>query len=75
MNLPAQHPLHDLRLPGPTLVLVDDSDSLALDALQVRLGLPPAQTDLTTLSPKIRAVVRSSACCPTAVRPSVRPPM
>ncbi|NYE36457.1 hypothetical protein F4692_001590 [Nocardioides cavernae] len=27
------HPLHDLRLPGPTLVLVDDSDGLALDAL------------------------------------------
>ncbi|MDN4174262.1 GTP-binding protein LepA [Nocardioides sp. SOB77] len=29
---------------------------LALDELQVRLGLPPAQTDLTTLSPKVRAV-------------------
>ena len=28
------HPLHDLRLPGPTLVLVDDSDGLALDALR-----------------------------------------
>lgn len=27
----------------------------ALDALQVRLGLPPAQTDMTTISPKIRA--------------------
>ena len=32
-HCPAQHPLHDLRMPGPTLVLVDDSDSLALDAL------------------------------------------
>ena len=29
-----RHPLHDLRLPGPTLVLVDDTDSLALDALR-----------------------------------------
>ncbi len=29
---------------------------LALDELQVRLGLPPALTDLDTLSPKIRAV-------------------
>lgn len=28
------HPLHDLHLPGPTLVLVDDTDSLALDALR-----------------------------------------
>lgn len=28
---------------------------LALDALQTRLGLPPAQPDLTTISPKIRA--------------------
>ena len=28
------HPLHDLRMPGPTLVLVDDSDSLGLEALQ-----------------------------------------
>ncbi|MCD6639334.1 MAG: hypothetical protein LT071_05410, partial [Nocardioides sp.] len=28
------HPLHDLRLPGPTLVLVDDADGLALEALQ-----------------------------------------
>lgn len=27
---------------------------LALDELQVRLGLPPAQTDLTTISPRIR---------------------
>ena len=39
MNPPAQQPplphaLHDLRMPGPTLVLVDDSDSLALDALR-----------------------------------------
>ena len=31
---PAHHPLRDLRLPGPTLVLVDDSDALALEALQ-----------------------------------------
>jgi len=29
---------------------------LALDELQVRLGLPPAATDLTTISPKIRTV-------------------
>jgi len=39
VNPPAQHDsrphaLHDLRMPGPTLVLVDDSDGLALDALQ-----------------------------------------
>lgn len=34
------HPLHDLRLPGPTLVLVDDSDALALDALHGIEDLP-----------------------------------
>ncbi len=31
---PSLHPLHDLRMPGPTLVLVDDADSLGLEALQ-----------------------------------------
>ena len=34
MTEPVTHPLHDLRMPGPTLVLVDDSDSLGLEALQ-----------------------------------------
>jgi hypothetical protein len=46
------HPLHDLRLPGPTLVLVDDSDSLALDALhgiEDVPGLEPTIVPLSTL--------------------------
>ena len=46
---PNDHPLHDLRLPGPTLVLVDDSDSLALDALH---GIE----DVRGLEPTIVAV-------------------
>ncbi len=47
------HPLDDVRLPGPTLVLVDDSDGLALDALQgiedVR-GIDPQVVTLSGLS-------------------------
>ncbi|HEY0645637.1 MAG TPA: hypothetical protein VGD39_19635, partial [Nocardioides sp.] len=46
------HPLHDLRMPGPTLVLVDDSDSLALDALhgiEDLPGLTPTIVPLSTL--------------------------
>ena len=44
------HPLHDLRLPGPTLVLVDDSDSLALDALQGIEDLPGIEPTVVPLS-------------------------
>ena len=47
------HPLHDLRLPGPTLVLVDDSDALALDALhgiEDVPGLEPTVVPLSTLT-------------------------
>lgn len=47
---PAQHPLHDLRMPGPTLVLVDDSDSLALDALQGIEDVPGIEPRVVTLS-------------------------
>ncbi len=47
---PAQHPLHDLRMPGPTLVLVDDSDSLALDALQGIEDVPGLEPRVVTLS-------------------------
>lgn len=48
MNPPAQQPSHphalrDLRMPGPTLVLVDDSDSLALEALQGIEDVPGVQ--------------------------------
>lgn len=55
MNPPAQHPptphvLHDLRMPGPTLVLVDDSDSLALDALQGIEDVPGIEPQVVTLS-------------------------
>ena len=44
------HPLDDLRLPGPTLVLVDDSDSLALDALQGIEDVPGINPQVVTLS-------------------------
>ncbi|GAA5106059.1 hypothetical protein GCM10023339_02580 [Alloalcanivorax gelatiniphagus] len=50
MNPPAQHPLHDLRLPGPTLVLVDDSDSLALDALHGIEDVDGIEPTVVTLS-------------------------
>ncbi|WP_210503185.1 glycosyltransferase family protein [Nocardioides xinjiangensis] len=50
MNPPAQHPLHDLRLPGPTLVLVDDSDGLALDALRGVEDVPGIEPRVVTLS-------------------------
>ena len=46
------HPLDDLRMPGPTLVLVDDSDGLALDALrgiEDVSGLEPTLVPLSTL--------------------------
>lgn len=49
-NPPAQHPLHDVRMPGPTLVLVDDSDSLALDALQGIEDVPGIEPQVVTLS-------------------------
>ncbi len=49
----ALHPLHDLRMPGPTLVLVDDSDGgMALDALhgiEDVDGLEPRIVTLSTL--------------------------
>lgn len=47
------HPLHDLRLPGPTLVLVEDSDSLALDALhgiEDVAGLDPHVVTVSSLT-------------------------
>ena len=44
------HPLDDLRLPGPTLVLVDDSDSLALDALHGIEDVPGIEPQVVTLS-------------------------
>ncbi|MCP3420545.1 hypothetical protein [Nocardioides pinisoli] len=44
------HPLHDLRLPGPTLVLVDDSDSLALEALHGIEDLPGIEPTVVPLS-------------------------
>lgn len=44
------HPLADVRLPGPTLVLVDDSDSLALDALQGIEDVPGIEPSILTLS-------------------------
>ncbi len=44
------HPLDDVRLPGPTLVLVDDSDSLALDALQGIEDVPGIEPRIVTLS-------------------------
>ncbi len=44
------HPLHDLRLPGPTLVLVDDSDSLALDALRGIEDVPGVEPTVVPLS-------------------------
>ena len=47
---PLQHPLHDLRLPGPTLVLVDDSDSLALDALHGIEDVPGIEPTIVPLS-------------------------
>ena len=46
----AQHPLHDLRMPGPTLVLVDDSDSLALDALHGIEDVDGLEPRIVTLS-------------------------
>ena len=49
MSHPHSHPLHDVRMPGPTLVLVDDSDSLALDALH---GIE----DVPGLEPRIVAI-------------------
>ncbi len=50
MNSPSQHPLDDVRLPGPTLVLVDDSDSLVLDALQGIEDVPGIEPQIVTLS-------------------------
>ncbi len=44
------HPLDDVRLPGPTLVLVDDSDSLVLDALQGIEDVPGIEPQVVTLS-------------------------
>lgn len=44
------HPLHDLRLPGPTLVLVDDSDGLALDALRGIEDVPGIEPTVVPLS-------------------------
>lgn len=44
------HPLHDVRLPGPTLVLVDDSDSLALDALHGIEDLPGLEPRIVPVS-------------------------
>ena len=44
------HPLDDLRMPGPTLVLVDDSDSLGLDALRGIEDLPGLEPQVVTLS-------------------------
>ena len=46
----AQHPLHDLRMPGPTLVLVDDSDSVALDALHGIEDVEGLEPRVVTLS-------------------------
>ncbi len=50
MNTPDRHPLHDLRLPGPTLVLVDDSDGLALEALHGIEDVPGIEPQVVTLS-------------------------
>jgi hypothetical protein len=44
------HPLHDLRMPGPTLVLVDDSDSVALDALHGIEDVDGLEPRVVTLS-------------------------
>ena len=44
------HPLHDLRMPGPTLVLVDDSDGLALDALHGIEDVPGLDPTIVPLS-------------------------
>ena len=44
------HPLHDLRMPGPTLVLVDDSDGLALDALHGIEDVPGLEPTIVPLS-------------------------
>ena len=44
------HPLHDLRMPGPTLVLVDDSDSLGLEALQGIDDVPGISPQVVMLS-------------------------
>lgn len=46
----APHPLHDVRLPGPTLVVVDDSDGLALDALRGIEDVPGIDPQVVTLS-------------------------
>ncbi|RYC11458.1 glycosyltransferase family A protein [Nocardioides zhouii] len=46
----ALHPLHDLRMPGPTLVLVDDSDSVALDALHGIEDVEGLEPQVVTLS-------------------------
>ncbi len=46
----APHPLHDVRMPGPTLVLVDDSDSLALDALHGIEDVPGIEARVVTLA-------------------------
>ncbi len=50
MSPAAQHPLHDLRMPGPTLVLVDDSDGLALDALHGIEDVPGLDPTIVPLS-------------------------
>ncbi len=50
MSPSAQHPLHDLRMPGPTLVLVDDSDGLALDALHGIEDVPGLEPTVVPLS-------------------------
>jgi hypothetical protein len=44
------HPLDDLRMPGPTLVLVDDSDGLALDALHGIEDVPGLEPTIVPLS-------------------------
>ena len=44
------HPLQDVRLPGPTLVLVDDSDGLALDALRGIEDVPGIEPTVVPLS-------------------------
>ena len=50
MTEPPNHPLHELRMPGPTLVLVDDSDSLGLDALQGIEDVPGISPRIVMLS-------------------------
>ena len=44
------HPLHDVRLPEPSLVVVDDSDSLALDALHGIEDVPGLEPTVVPVS-------------------------